>query len=353
MSRILRLKRQLTKLNFDNFLVTHLSNIRYLCGFSGSAGVQIITPKKVRFFTDFRYQEQAAQQVHDAEVIIYKADYFKELKRHNYKLKGRTGFEAAYLDVLTFNLYKSIFPNTDWIPSEKVIEEIAAVKEPSEIDIIRQATAITDQVFAEILPLIKPGINELDISAEISYLHKKKGADGDSFDPIVASGPRSALPHGIASDRKIKANEPVTIDMGGVYQGYASDLTRTVFVGRADSKFINIYNLVRTAQKAAMRAVRPGMKAKDLDEIARKVIRDEGYADHFGHGLGHGLGLDIHGEPRINSLSNDVLTTGHVFTIEPGVYIPGFGGVRIEDDILVTTDGCEVLTKSPRELIEL
>lgn len=353
MSRIARLREELIRQNLPNFIVTRLSNIRYLCGFSGSAGTLLITPKKVRFFSDFRYQEQAAEQVHSAEVIIYRNDLIQELRRRSVKLKGKIGFEAAFLDVETFDRLQNLFPNVEWVPTAKRIENIASVKEPEEVARIKKAAAITDSVFNDILKDIKPGVRERDISAEISYLTKRKGADGDCFDPIVASGPRSALPHGIASDRKIKSGDLVTIDMGCFYNGYASDLTRTVTVGKADSKAVEIHSLVLRAQSAAIAAARPGINAKELDEVARKVIRGAGYADYFGHGLGHGLGLEVHAEPRISYLSNDDLVAGQVFTIEPGVYIPGFGGVRIEDDVHLSDSGCEVLTQSPRELIEV
>ena len=353
MNRIARLREKLHQQNLPNFVVTRLSNVRYLCGFSGSTGALLITPRKVRFFSDFRYQNQAAEQVTDAEVIIYKDELIQELKRRPLHLKGSIGFEAAFMDVAAFDQLQAVFPHLEWIPTTKMVEILASVKEPGEVDKIRRAVRITDAVFAEVLKLVKPGVTELDISAEISYLHKKKGAEADCFPPIVASGPRSALPHGLASDRKIRSGDLVTIDMGGFYQGYASDLTRTVVVGKANAKAREIHKLVLEAQGAAIQAARSGMKARDLDAVARRVILEAGHGEHFGHGLGHGLGLEVHGEPRLSFVSDDVLQTGQVFTIEPGVYIPGFGGVRIEDDVLLTDSGCEVLTRAPRELIEL
>ncbi len=354
MNRIARLRQELVRRDLPNFVVTRLSNIRYLCGFTGSAGFLFITPRKARFFSDFRYQEQALLQVQNAAVNIYKDDLIKELNRRAYRLKGKIGFEAEWIDYATYKNLLRVFPaNLEWIPTPKVVENIAAIKETEEVEKIRQAAAITDNVFTEILKLIKPGIRELDISAEISYRNKKKGASADAFDPIVASGSRSALPHAFASDKKIRSGELVVIDMGCVYQGYASDLTRTVFVGKADRKIKEIYHLVHDAQNAAIAAARAGMRAKDLDEIARKVIRAGGHAEHFGHGLGHGLGLEVHGEPRISFISDDILHAGNVFTVEPGVYLPGFGGVRIEDDVWLHNSGCELLTHSSRELIEL
>jgi Xaa-Pro aminopeptidase len=353
MDRIGRLRQEMRRRKLDNFLVTRLSNIRYLCGFSGSAGVLLLTPRKARFFSDFRYREQAAEQVSGADVIIYPDELMKELRRRPLNMAGSIGFEALFLDVSTYNQWREIFPLLDWIPTTKLVEQIASVKDPDEIEKIRKAVKITDAVFAEILKMIKPGVSELDLSAEISYLHKKKGADGDAFQPIIASGPRSALPHGIASERKIKAGDMVTVDIGCFYQGYASDLTRTIAVGKVNPKMKQVYALVLEAQSRAIAAARSGLKAKELDEVARSVIREGGHSEHFGHGLGHGLGLEVHSEPRVSFLFDDLLMAGQVITIEPGVYIPDLGGVRIEDDVLLKNSQAEVLTKSPRDLIVL
>jgi len=355
-----RLRQELHRLNLPNFIVTRLSNIRYLCGFSGSSGFLLISPRKARLFTDLRYKSQAARQVENAEVVIYPDELFKELRRRSLKLAGRIGFEGLFLDVASYQQLKDILPNLTWISTEKLVENIAAVKDPEEIAKIRQAAAITDSVFADVLKLIKPGVKELDLSAEITYLHKKRGADGDSFPPIVASGPRSALPHGIASERKIRHGDLVTLDLGCFYQGYASDLTRTVAVGRCLAKLKSVYHLVLKAQTEAIAQARAGMTAKALDEVARKIIQNGGHGEHFGHGLGHGLGLEIHAEPRVFSGSDVMLQAGHVVTIEPGIYIPEVGGVRIEDDVLITNGQAgqaghagqaEVLTHSPRDFI--
>lgn len=353
MDRIARLRQEMRRRKLDNFLVTRLSNIRYLCGFSGSAGVLLVTPRKARFFSDFRYRSQAAQQVTGAEVIIYPDELMKELRRRPLNLSGSIGFEALFLDVASYNQWREIYPQLEWIPTTKLVEMIASVKDPAEVQMICKAVKITDAVFSDILKLIKPGVSELDLSAEISYLHKKKGADGDSFQPIIASGPRSALPHGIASERKIKSGDMVTVDIGCLYKGYASDLTRTVAVGKVNARMKQVYNLVLEAQSRAIEAARAGLMAKELDEVARKVIREGGHGEHFGHGLGHGLGLEVHSEPRVSFLFDDVLKAGQIITIEPGVYIPDIGGVRIEDDVLLANHHSEVLTKSPRELIVL
>jgi len=353
MDRMLQLRQELHRLDLSNFVVTRLSNIRYLCGFSGSSGFLLISPRKARFFTDFRCQSQAARQVRNAEVIVYPDEFLKELRRHSLRLSGRIGFEGSFLDVTTYQQLKEIFPKLAWISTEKLVENIAAVKDPEEVKKIRQAAAITDSVFADVLKLIKPGVRELDVAAEITYLHKKRGADGDSFPPIVASGPRSALPHGTAGNRKIRNGDLVTLDLGCIYQGYASDLTRTVAVGHCPAKMKSVYQLVLKAQTEAIAQARSGLTVKALDEVARGIIRDGGHSEHFGHGLGHGLGLEVHAEPRIFFGSDAVLRTGHVVTIEPGVYIPEVGGVRIEDDIWIRNGQAEVLTQSPRDFIIL
>ncbi len=353
MDRLGRLRLEMNRRDLSHFLVTRLSNIRYMCGFSGSSGVLLVSGHKARFFSDFRYKEQASQQVQGAEVVIYPNDLFSELKRRRYDLDCRMGFEAAFLDVTSYQQFKKLFGRAKWVPTTNVVELIASVKEAAEIQKIRRAARITEAVFAEVLKLIKPGVKELDLSAEITYLHKKKGADGDSFMPIVASGPRSALPHGIASERKIRSGDLVTLDLGCFYQGYASDLTRTVAVGRINARMKTIYNLVLQAQTVAIVQARPGMKGNELDEVARKIIRDGGHGEHFGHGLGHGLGLEIHAEPRVHFQFEEVLQAGQVVTIEPGIYIPRVGGVRIEDDILLREGPAQVLTQSPRELMVL
>lgn len=351
MDRIIQMRQAIWEQNLPNFLVSRLSNIRFLCGFTGSAGMLLFTPKKVRFFTDFRYKAQAQEEVENVETIIYPDEFIAEIRRRYLLLKGKIGYESHYLDVATYQNLVNRFPHLDWVPTHKFVEQIASVKTPDEIQKIRKAAAITDEVFSEILPLLKPGVQENDISAEISYRHRRKGAEGDAFSPIVASGVRSALPHGIAGGKKIQYGEIVTIDMGCVYQGFTSDLTRTVAIGKISPKLRTIYNVVLKAQTAAIGSARAGIAAKSLDAVARDIIREAGYGEYFGHGLGHGLGVEVHSEPRISYNSDDMLKADQVITIEPGIYIPELGGVRIEDDLWLKDGAAEVLTKSPRELL--
>ncbi len=350
MDRIIQMRQAIWEQNLPNFLVSRLSNIRFLCGFTGSAGMLLFTPKKVRFFTDFRYQNQAQEEVKNVEIIIYQDEFISEIRRRSLQMKGKIGYEAHYLDVATYHHLVDRFPQLDWIPTHKFVEQIASVKTPDEILKIKKAIAITDEVFSEILPLLKPGVRENEISAEISYRHRRKGAEGDAFPPIVASGVRSALPHGIAGEKIIQNGDIVTIDMGCIYQGFTSDLTRTVAVGEINPKLKTIYNVVLEAQSAAIAAARAGMAAKSLDGVAREIIQKAGYGEFFGHGLGHGLGIEVHSEPRVSFNSDDILKANQVITIEPGIYIPELGGVRIEDDLWLKDGEAEVLTQSLREL---
>ncbi|MDK9699122.1 MAG: Xaa-Pro peptidase family protein [bacterium] len=352
--RINALQKQIVKEGGTAMLVTRLSNIRWLCGFSGSAGILLVTPKKAWFLSDFRYQTQAKEQVQGAEVIIYKKSAWAEFtSRKGMNAGAKLLVEGAYFTINQMHDAKKVWEKTEIIATSDVVDKLMAVKDEEEIALHKKAVAITDKVFNDILSLIKPGVRELDIALEISYRHRKYGADGDSFEPIVASGWRGALPHGRASEKKIKRGELVTVDFGCYYHGYASDLTRTVAVGKVNAKQREIYDIVWHANSAAIKAARPGMKTAELDAVARDLITAAGYGKEFGHGLGHGLGIDVHSWPRVSSLDPNTLQEGMIFTIEPGIYIDGFGGVRIEDDVLLTATGAKPLNKAPKELIIL
>ena len=342
------------KNKLDVMIISHLPNIRYLSGYSGSNSLLVLAPPKSYFLTDFRYTVQARKEVKNSQVIIAEKELIGELvKLPCFRKKVKVGFETAYVSVKGLEKMKELLSRALFKPVENLVESIAVVKDNSEINKIKRAVKITDAAFELILDMIKPGVKERDIALELSYRMIKMGADGPSFDFIVASGQRSSMPHGKASDRKLKNKDFITIDFGCFYNGYASDMTRTVVLGKASQKQKKIYSVVKDAQQAAINAARAGMAAKELDKVARDIIKKEGYGDYFGHGLGHGLGLEVHSLPVINPRSQDILATGNVITIEPGIYIPNWGGVRIEDDILITQNGCKVLTKSPKELIEL
>lgn len=359
-NRIDQLRKKFRSLGVSNFLVTRLSNIRYLCGYTGSNGILLVTGKEAYFLTDGRYTNQANEQVKNAQVFIYlngtsPADAFvREFKSNReIRFRGRVGIESSFINVDLYQRFRNTFPKCNLIETSDIAEEIAAIKIDDEINAIRKAVEITDKVFTSLLDEVKPGVRESDLSAEITYRQKRLGASKDAFEPIVASGHRSALPHGIATNKKIERGDLITFDFGCVYEGYPSDMTRTVMLGKASSKQKDIYRVVQKAQREAVEAIKPDIKCADIDKIARKIITDAGYARNFTHGLGHGLGLEVHALPRLGHNSKHTLKPGMVVTVEPGIYIDGLGGVRIEDDIVVTEDGYEVLNSSTRDLLEL
>ncbi len=354
-NRVKRLQSILAKENLDFLLVSFLPHIRYLSGYSGTNGLILASPKACVFLTDFRYKDQARQQVKNMTVTVVDRELFSSLANLP-QLKARRaklGFEANYLSCKVYRSLRSLLPECLLVPTEKLVESLTVTKDDGEVAKIRKAVQITDLAFSEILDWIKPGTSELDVAAELEYRMKKRGGSTPYYQTIVASGKRSALPHGVASRKKIRKGEFVTMDFGAVYDGYTADLTRTVVVGKANRRQKEIYNTVLKAQRAALKRARPRMKACDLDKVARDVIRRAGYGKFFGHGLGHGIGLQIHDNPAVNPANQQLLEEGMVITIEPGIYVPGWGGVRIEDDVLITRRGCEVLNASEKNLVEL
>ncbi|CUU05541.1 Xaa-Pro aminopeptidase [Candidatus Thermokryptus mobilis] len=353
-AKVENVRKKLEEIDIDAILINHLPNIRYLTGFSGSSALCVITREKSFFITDFRYREQAKIQVKGFKRLIAVNESFFELIERKKILKGlrKIGFEAEHLAFLTLAKIRAKFKKIKLIPTYNFIEEISAIKTNEEIKLINEAIRISEKVFNEVLNLIKPGISEVEIASEISYLQRRNGAERDAFDIIVASGWRGALPHGVATNKKIKKGELVVIDFGCVYNGYHSDITRTIAVGKISSEAKKIYNIVLEAQERAIEAVRPGMRANELDAVARKFIKAKGYGKFFKHSLGHGIGTEIHTIPSISPRSDYVLKDGNVITIEPGIYIPGFCGVRIEDDILINSTA-QILTTLPKNLIEL
>ena len=354
-NRIIGMQRILKDENLDALLITSLPHVRYLSGYTGSNGIILISPKVSTFLTDFRYQQQAKEQVKFSQVIIVQRDLFSGLpnlpllKSKRIKL----GFESEHVNYQVFQRLQDLLPDCLLIPMDKIVDALTIKKDPPEIENIKKAAEITDLVFSEVLDLIRPGMVELDLAAEIEYRMKSFGSSSPYYETIVASGKRAALPHGIASDKKIQKGDFVTMDFGAVVDGYTADLTRTVLVGKANQRQRNIYNLVLKAQQQATKKVRAGIKACDLDKTARDIIKKNGYGQYFGHGLGHGIGLLVHDNPAVNPTNQQPLESGMVITIEPGIYIPNWGGVRIEDDVLVTSKGFEVLTHSDRNLLEL
>jgi Xaa-Pro aminopeptidase len=350
--RLEAVKKKVTESRLQGFLVTSLPNIRYLTGFTGSNAVLLILPERNLFFTDNRYRTQVSGEVEGALITIVPGSLLEALSRRlTHKGRRRIGFEAGSFTVSAFRNLKEYTRGTSFVPTNGLVEQFRAYKDESEISKIKRAAEITDRVFNKILAILKPGIRELDVAAEITYWHRRFGAESEAFDPIVASGIRGALPHARASANKIKKGELVTIDMGCRVEGYHSDLTRTVSVGKPSTEMDKIYGIVLNAQQRSLDEARPGVQVNSLDAIARTAIRERGYGKFFCHSLGHGLGLEVHELPRISSKSRDVLKKGSVITIEPGVYIPQVGGVRIEDDIIIRENDNEVLSKVPKKLV--
>lgn len=352
--RINKLKEKLKEKNIEAFLVTKRENVRYLSQFTGTAGKLLITQNDSIFITDFRYLDQAADQTDGCvieEISSKFVEGFSELLKRK-KIKNLS-FESQDLNFKTYQNLKEKLELDSLNPQESIVEELRMIKDKSEIDKIKKAVEIADRGFQFLVDFIQPGKTEKEVALELEFFMKRQGGEANAFDFIVASGKRGALPHGVASDKKIEMGDLVTIDFGTVVQGYHSDITRTIAVGEPDDKLRDIYELVLTAQEKVIAEIKAGMSCFDADKIARDFIAEAGYKDNFGHGLGHGLGLEIHEGPRLSYTSEADLKTGMVVTDEPGIYISGLGGVRIEDDLLITEDGCEVLNSAPKELIIL
>ncbi|MEW5799136.1 MAG: Xaa-Pro peptidase family protein [Bacteroidota bacterium] len=350
--RIQALRAILRKKEVDAFVTSHLPNVRYLSGFTGSHALLIITPDASFFITDFRYKDQVRQEV-AADKKIFGQGSLTELASKEKIFSSRTtiGFEQDHLTVTQFDELKKFTGTTLLKGLRGTVEDLRSVKDDDEINLIKTAVGITDAVFKKVLGIIKPGVAENDIAAEISYYQRTLGAEKDAFDTIVASGERSALPHGRASSKKIGRNEFVTLDFGCIVQGYHSDMTRTISVGKPTAEMKKVYTTVLDAQKKALESITVNKSAASIDVVARKHIAAKGYGGYFGHSLGHGVGLEIHEHLRLAATSKENLRHGNVVTVEPGIYLPGKFGVRIEDIVVVRNRGCENVTASPKELI--
>jgi Xaa-Pro aminopeptidase len=352
--RVMRLRTTLRERRLDALFVSSLPNIRYLTGFTGSNALCVFTATRGFFLTDTRYRDQSRAEVGGiVRAVTTKTLAATAAERGYLDGCGRVGFESNATTYHQYRALRGLFPRHSLQPTADLVEDLAVVKDDQELACIRRAVAITEQVFLDMLNVVRPGMRENEVAAMISYLQKMYGADGDAFETIVAGGARGALPHARASERKMHSGEFVTLDFGCTVGGYASDLTRTVALGRVTRRMREVYGVVRDAQAAAIAAARPDMWARDLDAVARRHIAAAGYGKFFSHSLGHGLGLHVHERPRVSMLSTERLRTGSVITIEPGIYIPGECGVRIEDDVVLTHTGCEVLTTAPKELLTL
>jgi Xaa-Pro aminopeptidase len=328
---------------------------RYLSNFTGSSGYLYISNNKKVLLTDFRYLEQAASQSPDFEIVDYLkkglVETLEELIRED-NIKT-LGFEDSKITYKEFINFQDGLLDVEFVELNDLVEEIRMIKDETELENIKIAASIGDKAFNHILDIVKPGITEIEVALEIEYVMKKNGASKLSFDTIVASGVRSSLPHAEPTNKKIEMGDFVKCDFGCVYNGYCSDMTRTIVMGKANDKQKEIYNTVLKAQKEALNVLRAGLRGCDVDSVARDVISEAGYKDNFGHGLGHSVGLFIHESPRLSPKDETVLQENMIVTVEPGIYVPNFGGVRIEDLVCVTKDGHINYVNSPKELIEL
>ncbi|MGG4144068.1 Xaa-Pro peptidase family protein [Paenibacillus algorifonticola] len=352
--RLKRIREQLERKQLDGIVIASPFNRRYLTGFTGTAGFVAITNDQALLVTDFRYTRQATEQAREYEVIQYTGKPF-ELIREKLDAAGarKLGFEKNHVTLAGYEAYEESFNGLELVPTQNIVEQLRGIKDEREQGFIRKAIDITEKAFEHILGFMKPGLSEKDVSAELEYFMRKNGATSSAYATIVASGLRSALPHGLASDKLLGTNEFVTLDFGASYEGYCSDLTRTVFIGKPEQRHKEIYKIVLEANETTLNGLKPGMTGKEGDSLGRDCIAGYGYGEYFGHGLGHAFGLEIHEWMGFSQKSDDVLQPGMILTVEPGIYIPDFGGVRIEDDILITDTGIEVLTKSNKELIVL
>lgn len=353
--RLQKLENSLDDLQIDAVLIRDSYNRRYLSGFTGSNAYLYISKNTKKLLTDFRYTEQANKQSPDFDIIDYtKIGLLKILNDIIDKDNAKTiGFEDETISYKEFITYEKGLKNVELLPIGDTVEKIRMIKDEEELRCIQKAASIGDLAYEHILKFVKPGVTEKEVALEIETCMKKNGAENLSFDTIVASGLNSSKPHAEPSDKKIKEGDFVTLDFGCIYKGYCSDMTRTFVVGKASEKQKEIYNIVLEAQLKALEAVKAGCVGKDIDKIARDIITDKGYGDNFGHGLGHSVGLFIHEEPRFSYSDENVFTENMVVTVEPGIYVPGFGGVRIEDLVCVTKDGIINFVSSPKQLIEV
>ncbi len=353
-NKIDRVRAQLRRHGADAVLITALPDIRWACGFTGSNALLIVGRDEAHFASDGRYLAQAEREVRGATVHIPDSGLLKHAA--NAGLLGGAAtvlFQSDHLTVDQYDELEERFPDVEWKPVAQLLSEEVAAKDAGEIQRVREAQAVTDDVFAHLCEWIEPGMAEREIAAEIVYQHLKRGAEKMSFEPIVASGPNASLPHARPTGRKLRRRDLVVIDMGGFVNGYASDMTRTIAIGPPSEEARASYEAVRAAQERAIEAAHAGMTGAELDAVARGVLDEAGLGNYFTHSLGHGIGLQTHEWPRLSQRVEHTLPEGATVTIEPGVYVRERYGIRIEDIVVLRADGCENLTRSPKELIVL
>lgn len=351
--KLKKIRELLTENEIDALLITNPFNRRYMTGFTGTAGLVLISSDDAVFITDFRYVEQAEREIDGFRIVQHTKTIIEEVAEHVKSMGLKViGFEK---DDMTFGQYEMYQEKLEvqLKPVSNIVEKLRLVKTEDELSVLKQAAKIADDAFAHICTFIKPGVTELEVSNELEMYIRSQGATSSSFSTIVASGLRGALPHGVATDKVIETGELVTLDFGALYNGYISDITRTVAVGQPSEKLKEIYEVTLAAQELALKEIKPGMTGIEADAIARDYITSKGYGDAFGHSTGHGIGLEVHEGPALSFRSQTILEPNMVVTVEPGIYLAGIGGVRIEDDIVITNNGNDRLTHSPKELIIL
>ena len=347
--RIARLRALMAEKVLDGVLVTKEESVHYFSGFRGDSTALLITPERLLLMTDNRYTEQAQLQAPSYDVV----EQYEGLSKKIAEAAQDIGILA--LGALTCDRYEQLKSMLGEISFDTSLslDALRMVKDADEIAAIRRACAIADAAFAHIITVIRPGMTECEVAAEMEYFMRREGSERPAFTTIVASGVRGSLPHGVASTKEIARGELVTMDFGAVYEGYCSDITRTICVGRADAHQRERYDAVLAAQERALAALHPGVTGIEADRVARDALAEKNLAQYFGHGLGHSLGLEIHEEPRLSKSCPVALQENMLITDEPGIYIPGWGGIRIEDTVLITHDGAEPLTHAPKEFIEI
>ena len=360
MQRLDALRKAMQKENLPAILVTSRENRYYLSGFSGSSGTLLVTADLAILVAGFIYQEQAAAQAVGWQIVPTSAQATQNatlaeiIAAHGIT---KLGFEHIHTTVAQMDAFQEAFATLEQevslVPYKNIIETLRQVKDADELAIMSKAAMISDQAYLQALSFIRAGVSERDVAIEIDFTMKKLGAEGSAFETIVVSGKRSSMPHGKPTDKLLQPGDFVTMDFGAKYKGYCSDITRTVVIGKPSDEQRKVYQTVLQAHMRALNAAAPGIKGKELDAIARNTIVDAGYGRFFGHGLGHGVGLQVHEQPGAGQTSESEFVEGNVVTIEPGIYIPNWGGVRIEDSVLITADGRRSLHNTTKELISL
>jgi len=359
MGRIRALRRQMSQQKIDAVLITHLPDVRYLCGFTGSNAALAVTTKRAAMFTDGRYTAQAKEETQGARVVIAKKSALREacvwLEESGV---ADASFDPEQTTVASLEVMRGALSKgkrrSFFHPLQKpMVSELRMVKDADELLQMEKAALLGCNLFTAVLPHIQAGVAESEIAADLEFFARSLGAEGMSFETIVASGKRSALPHGRATSAKVPRNGFITLDFGVILNGYCSDMTRTVYLGRPGKRELFAYDAVLEAQEAAVAAVRPGVTCGEVDETARGVLRKAGLAKYFTHSTGHGVGIEIHESPRVAGGQDQVLAPGMVITIEPGIYIKGEFGIRIEDMVAVTKSGGKILTPAPKAMIQL